>query len=174
MGHEASRQRRQPEDTVLYRVVQSEWATSQEQLAANERYVPQFCRSCGGRRMAATAAHLVDHVIPDAVPVRQWVLSLPYRVRFVCAHDPAALSAVRRILVRAVSGYYERAAARLGKPRPRASAVAFVQRFDSGLRLNVHFHVIWWDGVYSVGSGAGSAGWWGWLARGVISACDGG
>jgi hypothetical protein len=34
----------------------------------------------------------------------------------VCAHDPAALAAVRRILVRAVSGYYERAAARLGKP----------------------------------------------------------
>ena len=30
--------------------------------------------SCGGRRMADTAAHLVDHVIPD-VPVRQWVLS---------------------------------------------------------------------------------------------------
>ncbi|MFT4844387.1 MAG: hypothetical protein ACI90M_004873, partial [Candidatus Azotimanducaceae bacterium] len=42
--------------------------------------------------------------------------------------DPAALAAVRRILVRAVSGYYERAAARLGKPRPRAGAVAFVQR----------------------------------------------
>src|SRR5881409_1273274 len=30
-----------------------------------------ICPSCGGRRMADTAAHLVDHVIPD-VPVRQW------------------------------------------------------------------------------------------------------
>jgi predicted AAA+ superfamily ATPase len=30
--------------------------------------------SCGARRMAETAAHLVDHVIPP-VPVRQWVLS---------------------------------------------------------------------------------------------------
>ena len=200
MGHEASRQRRQPEDTVLYRVVQSGWATSKAQLAASERYVPQFCRreldaflrcgilahgfarvwcqacrqddvvafsckgrgfcpSCGGRRMAATAAHLVDHVIPDAAPVRQWVLSLPYRVRFVCAHDPAAFAAVRRILVRAVSGYYERAAARLGKPRPRAGAVAFVQRFDSGLRLNVHFHVIWLDGVYSHEPGRGGVEW---------------
>jgi hypothetical protein len=69
-------------------------------------------------------------VIPDEAPVRQWVLSLPYRVRFVCAHDPAALAAVRRILVRAIAGYYERTAARLGKPRPRAGAVAFVQRFD--------------------------------------------
>jgi len=35
-----------------------------------------FCPSCGARRMAQTAAHLLDHVIPR-VPVRQWVLSLP-------------------------------------------------------------------------------------------------
>ena len=35
-----------------------------------------FCPSCGARRMAQTAAHLVEHVIPH-VPVRQWVLSLP-------------------------------------------------------------------------------------------------
>jgi Transposase zinc-binding domain len=31
-----------------------------------------FCRSCGARRMAQTAAHRADHVIPH-VPVRQWV-----------------------------------------------------------------------------------------------------
>ncbi|MCZ6464651.1 MAG: transposase zinc-binding domain-containing protein, partial [Proteobacteria bacterium] len=30
-----------------------------------------FCPSCGGRRMADTAAHLVDCVLPE-VPVRQW------------------------------------------------------------------------------------------------------
>ena len=40
-----------------------------------------FCPSCGGRRMAERAAHLVDHVWPD-VSVRQWVLSLPPRVRY--------------------------------------------------------------------------------------------
>ena len=39
-----------------------------------------FCPSCGGRRMADTAAHLVDRVLP-AVPVRQWVLTLPYLLR---------------------------------------------------------------------------------------------
>jgi hypothetical protein len=33
--------------------------------------------SCGGRRMADTAANLVDHVLPHA-PVRQWVLSFPF------------------------------------------------------------------------------------------------
>lgn len=40
-----------------------------------------FCPGCGGRLMAERAAHLVDRVFPD-VPVRQWVLSLPYRARY--------------------------------------------------------------------------------------------
>ena len=37
-----------------------------------------FCPSCCGRRMAYTAARLVDEVLPR-VPVRQWVLSFPMR-----------------------------------------------------------------------------------------------
>lgn len=107
-----------------------------------------FCPSCGARRMVDTAAWLVDRVIPE-VPVRQWVLSLPYRVRHLCAYDADVCAAVRRILLRAVSAYYERRARRLGQPRPRAGAVAFVQRFDSALRLNLHFHVLWTDGVFA-------------------------
>ena len=106
-----------------------------------------FCPSCGTARMVDTAAWLVDAVIPE-VPVRQWVLSLPYRVRTLCAYDASACRLVRNVLVRAVSGFYERTARRAGVPRPRAGSVAFVQRFDSGLRLNVHFHVLWLDGVY--------------------------
>jgi len=53
---------------------------------AFERLVPfsckgrGFCPSCGGRRMTALAAHLVDHVFPH-VPVRQWVLTVPHRLR---------------------------------------------------------------------------------------------
>jgi ribosomal protein S27AE len=50
-----------------------------------------LCSSCGGRRMAERAAHLVDHVIPD-VPVRQWVLSLPH---------PAAVPSSNRLPDRA-------------------------------------------------------------------------
>ncbi len=53
-----------------------------------------FCPACGTRRMADTAAWLVDRVFPE-VPVRQWVLALPYR-RTRCAscapstHPPRA------------------------------------------------------------------------------------
>ena len=35
----------------------------------------------------------------------------------------------------------------------------FVQRFDSALRLNVHFHVIWLDGVHSHEPGRGGVEW---------------
>ena len=38
------------------------------------------CPSCNARRMAETAAHLTDHVFPR-LPVRQWVLSVPKRLR---------------------------------------------------------------------------------------------
>ncbi|MGK0156045.1 MAG: hypothetical protein ACI9SE_003012 [Neolewinella sp.] len=168
-AHTATWQRRNPEETVLYRAVQSEWATSLTQLEAGDRHVPRFCRreveaflrcgilahgfarvfcaqcrhddvvafsckgrgfcpSCGTRRMVDTAALLVDQVIPDVAPVRQWVLSLPYRVRLLCAHDPMALSAVRRILVRAVSGYYERTAKRFSKPVVSGNSIALRQR----------------------------------------------
>ena len=47
-----------------------------------------FCPSCGARRMAQTAAHLVDHAIPH-VPVRQWVLSLPIPLRLLPAAHTA-------------------------------------------------------------------------------------
>jgi len=36
-----------------------------------------FCPSCGARRMAESAALLVDEVFPEQ-PIRQWVLSAPY------------------------------------------------------------------------------------------------
>ena len=60
-----------------------------------------FCPSCGGRRMADTAAHLVDLVLPE-VPVRQWVLSLPFALRYRLAYDAPLTSAVLAVFVRTV------------------------------------------------------------------------
>ncbi len=53
------------------------------------------------RRMVETAAHLVDHVLPP-LPVRQWVLSVPKRLRPFLHHNPAIASAVLRIFLRAI------------------------------------------------------------------------
>ena len=74
---------------------------------------------------------------------------LPVAALAVIRVAAAVVAAVagRRVVARAVSGYYERRARLQGKPRPRAGAVVFVQRFDSGLRLNVHFHALVLAGV---------------------------
>ncbi len=47
-----------------------------------------FCPSCGARRMAASTALLVDEVFPK-VPIRQWVLSFPFQLRFLLARHPS-------------------------------------------------------------------------------------
>jgi hypothetical protein len=64
-----------------------------------------FCPSCLGRRMADTAAHLVDQVLPP-VPVRQWVLSLPFELRYRLAWDGGLLSRVLAAFLRVVLGWY--------------------------------------------------------------------
>ena len=49
-----------------------------------------FCPSCGTRRMAEGAALLVDEVLPRE-PMRQWVLSVPFALRYLFATDPAVM-----------------------------------------------------------------------------------
>jgi hypothetical protein len=121
---------------------------------AFERLVPfsckgrGFCPSCGGRRMTERAAHLVDEVLPR-VPVRQWVLSLPHRLRYLLAWNHALCRAVLGIYVRALLGFQRRQAHRLGIRDGQAGAVTIIQRFGGGLNLNVHFHTLVLDGVFT-------------------------
>jgi len=98
--------------------------------------------------MSDTAAHLVDRVWPEA-PVRQWVLSLPFALRYRLAYDASLTSAVLRILVRRIFASLRRRA-RLLAPveNPQCGAVTFVQRFGGALNLNVHFHTLVLDGIY--------------------------
>jgi len=60
-----------------------------------------ICPSCNTRRMAEAAAHLCDHVFPR-LPVRQWVLSVPKRIRYYLQRDKGALNAALRIFLRVV------------------------------------------------------------------------
>ena len=73
-----------------------------------------FCPLCGARRMAQTAAHLVDHVIPH-VPVRQWVLTVPYRLRYQMAWNHG--------LSRAVLGVYTRVLGDVTRAAPGSAAL---------------------------------------------------
>ena len=59
------------------------------------------CPSRNTRRMAETAAHLVDHVFPP-LPVRQWVLAVPKRLRYFLERHAALQGTVLRIFLSVV------------------------------------------------------------------------
>lgn len=98
--------------------------------------------------MAERAAHLVDHVFPD-VPVRQGVLSLPHRVRYLLAWDHNLCRAVVGVTMCAVLGWLRRRARLDQVTDGRGGAVAIVQRFGGALNLNVHLHALVMDGVFA-------------------------
>jgi hypothetical protein len=69
--------------------------------------------------MSALAAQLVDRVIPH-VPVRQWVLSLPWALRYQLAFDASLCRAVLAVFLRGVFGWLAATAARQGFASPGA------------------------------------------------------
>jgi hypothetical protein len=52
-----------------------------------------FCPSCMGRRMCATAANLIERVLPET-GLRQWVLTFPFSWRRRLAQDGALLGSL--------------------------------------------------------------------------------
>jgi hypothetical protein len=99
--------------------------------------------------MVQTAAHLVDHVIPR-VPVRQWVLTVPKRVRYFLQHDQHIFSGVLRVFMRAVNTAVRKHSP--GAPRDASfGAVAFLHRAGSFLNEHPHMHSAVTDGVFAEG-----------------------
>jgi len=112
-----------------------------------------ICPSCTTRRMQGTATHLVDRVLPR-VPMRQWVLSLPRWARFLLARDPKLITRTLQLALRCIFARQRLRARRQGVRAARTGAVTFVQRFGSALNLNVHFHCVVPDGVWTRQEGA--------------------
>ncbi|MBW1689042.1 MAG: transposase zinc-binding domain-containing protein, partial [Deltaproteobacteria bacterium] len=81
-----------------------------------------LCPSCGGRRMADTAAHLVDYVLPEVV-LRAFLRALFADLRRRARHHHGVQSG-------------------------HCGAVTAIQRFGSALNLTPHFHSMILDGVY--------------------------
>jgi len=96
--------------------------------------------------MAETAAHMVDHVFPH-VPVRQFVLSVPKRLRPYLHHRPKTATAVLHILLRALQATLREAC-----PTAPATAsmgvVSFLHRFGSSLNPHYHFHLCVVNGLF--------------------------
>ena len=115
------------------------------------------CPSCNTRRMVETAAHLCDHVYPR-LPVRQWVLSVPKRLRYFMQRDGAVLNMVLRVFLRVIAQSLQghcAGADQVDKAALHIGAVAFIHRFGSSLNGHVHFHVCAVDGVFEEVAGAG-------------------
>ena len=125
-----------------------------------------FCPSCGARRMADSAALLVDEVLPHQ-PMRQWVLSVPFPLRFLFARNPQVMSRVLGVVYRTIATHLTHKAG-FTKPMAQTGAVTLIQRFGGALNLNIHLmcmdarmsrahgcagatHMLFLNGVYTGG-----------------------
>ena len=93
--------------------------------------------------MADVAAHLVDEVVP-AVPIRQWVCTIPWAARTAVAFDRRlgadVLAAFSSSLLRLLRWRSKRASGLGSVDDAKVGAVTFIQRSDSALRVDPHFH----------------------------------
>jgi hypothetical protein len=108
-----------------------------------------FCPSCAGRRMAQTAAYLVERVIPW-VPTRQWVVSVPIPLRYWMAGSQDLTAQVHTIIRTTIGQSYVNQAAAQGHERAllHPGSITFIQRFGSALNVQLHFHILFLEGVY--------------------------
>ncbi len=80
-------------------------------------------------------------------------MSLPFRLRYVLAWDHTLCRKVLAVHVRALRAFYRRRARREGITDGETGAVTAIQRSGSALNLNVHFHTLVLDGVFTHDAG---------------------
>jgi len=88
--------------------------------------------------MAESAALLVDEVLPEQ-PMRQWVLSFPFPLRFLFASRPEIMGRVLGIVYRVIATQLVKKTDHTHQAA-KTGAITLIQRFGSALNLNIHFH----------------------------------
>ena len=96
--------------------------------------------------MAETAALLSGEVCPD-MPLRQWIISFSFALRYLFAAHPQAMGKVLRIIYRTISTHLIHKAGYSLKDGA-TGALTLIQRFGSALNVNIHFHILFLDRVY--------------------------
>ena len=88
------------------------------------------------------------------MPVRQWVISVPKRLRCFLADRQSTVAALTRIFVEEIERLLRTAAGptrdghRPSAARPRLGVVSFLYRFGSPNNHHVHQHACATDGVF--------------------------
>jgi hypothetical protein len=149
--------RREPEKTALFQVVQQHLLTFEQQWTdkSDGHTLPSFVTDelhdflgCG--ILARGLAQLPE------VPIRQFVLTVPFPLRFPLAFDGKLLGQVLRIFTDTVAANYRKRMADRGIADGQCGAVTVIQRANSDLRLSPHFHVLQLDGLYAPGRDGGA------------------
>ena len=86
----------------------SRWRCSachKDLLVAFSCKVRGLCNSCDGKRMLEEAEHLCNSVLPH-VPYRQWVLTLPFDLRYLAAWNIPLRNAILTAAMRAIQRHY--------------------------------------------------------------------
>lgn len=98
--------------------------------------------------MNDTAIFLDERVFPEK-PVRQWVLSFPFFIRYLMAYDPKIVTAILKIHNQVIGSWYKsKCQADASRKNIKSGAVIVVQRFGGALNVNPHFHSLFIDGCY--------------------------
>jgi hypothetical protein len=102
--------------------------------------------------MTELAAHLADSVFP-AVPVRQFVLTVPFRFVGLLSWNAELRGKVLSAFMRALQAHYRRQALAVGASDPQFAAISVLQRFNGSLCTFPHWHVLCPDGAWDRGTG---------------------
>jgi hypothetical protein len=101
--------------------------------------------------MCNEAVQLVDRVFPN-VPIRQWVVSLPWELRRLAATKRGVLGAMDRIFAEEIARLTRRLA---GVADAQAGSVGCPRMFGGSLNLHPHLHTLAVDGVFEKTDGGG-------------------
>lgn len=105
-----------------------------------------------GRRLTAALPYdrriAVYVAAANYVKIWQWVLSFPFQLRFLLARHPELMSKVLGIVYRTLSTHLIKKAG-YTKTSAQTGSVTLIQRFGSALNLNVHFHILFLDWIYT-------------------------
>ena len=88
--------------------------------------------------MAETAALLADEVFPD-VPLRQWVISFPFPLRYLFAAHPQAMGKVLGLVYRVISTHliYKAGSGMPSSNIDAAVARAIARRWNGCITFNI-------------------------------------